>query len=218
MAGIRGPWAWRVKWNFCGPTTHRNRGPSLSVRENLQEYVFSCEFICNPQEYTYFPVCYCGADRKIRQLTGLVAFLVVPLRQVLRAFIWPWPIEDTDQSIYLSKYIYLLRLSFILLCHALAALEFGSSLPFCAEKRSISSTKARNLCCFARKAIGRRHESTTTILVLRGSFACQQFFIQILGNNRERKRYREEIAASTTFLSMYCTKHYLHEYLVSTSW
>jgi hypothetical protein len=80
------------------------------------------------------------------------------------------------QSIYLSKYIYLLRfitLSFVLLCHALAALEFGSSLPFCAEKRSISSTKARNLCCFARKAIGRRHESTTTILVLRSNFVCQ---------------------------------------------
>ena len=36
--------------------------------------------------------------------------------------------------------------------------------------------KRGNLCCFARKAIVRRHESTTNILVLRGDFACQHYW------------------------------------------
>jgi hypothetical protein len=54
------------------------------------------------------------------------------------------------------------------------ALGFGSSLPFCAEKRSSLLHESEEiLCCFARKASVRRHESTATILVLRDSFACQ---------------------------------------------
>jgi hypothetical protein len=36
-------------------------------------------------------------------------------------------------------------------------------------------------CCFAQKASVRRHESTTIILVLRDSFACQQ--VRIIKNN-----------------------------------
>jgi hypothetical protein len=52
----------------------------------------------------------------------------------------PRPIERQNQSIYSTKQIYLYVLFFctfiVLLCHALAALGFGSSLPFCAEKRS----------------------------------------------------------------------------------
>ena len=42
--------------------------------------------------------------------------------------------------------------------------------------------KRGNLCCCARKAIVRRHESTTNILVLHGDFACQQSWLcQSLG-------------------------------------
>jgi hypothetical protein len=74
----------------------------------------------------------------------------IPVRQAMavrKSFVplnRPRPIEETGanrstQSIY--RY-FLYRLSFIsffivLLCHALAALGFGSSLPFCAEKRSV---------------------------------------------------------------------------------
>jgi hypothetical protein len=84
-----------------------------------------------------------------------------------------------DLSIYASTHLPLFLLFFFFivhLCRALAALVFGSSLPLCAEKRSSLLHESEGiLCCFARKAIVRRHVSTTTILVLRGGFACQQY-------------------------------------------
>jgi hypothetical protein len=50
--------------------------------------------------------------------------------------------------------------------------------------------KRGDLCCFARKASVRRHESTTAILVLRGSFACQHNWWLRRGRSIERSPAR----------------------------
>jgi hypothetical protein len=91
----------------------------------------------------------------------------------------PWPIgKDPRQSIYAIN-LSLFSLSFVsffivLLCHTLAALGFGSIFTVLRWKAVVSLPRKRGiLCCFARKASVRRHESTAIILVLRGSFACK---------------------------------------------
>jgi hypothetical protein len=62
----------------------------------------------------------------------------------------------------------------VFLCHALAALGFGSIFTVLRWKAVVSPPRKRgDLCCFARKAFVRCHESTEINLVLRGSFACQ---------------------------------------------
>jgi hypothetical protein len=64
--------------------------------------------------------------------------------------------------------------TFVLLRHALAALGFGSIFTVLRWKAVGSPPqKWGDLCCFARKASVRRHESMAIILVLRGSFVCQ---------------------------------------------
>ena len=82
---------------------------------------------------------------------------------------------EKQQSIYQQIHYFFtyVILSIVLLCRALAALGFGNLCRLALKSGRFSSTKARDLCCFARKAIVRRHESTTVILVLRGDFACQ---------------------------------------------
>jgi hypothetical protein len=73
----------------------------------------------------------------------------------------------------------LLRLFFFYcFCHALAALGFGRIFAVLSWKTVGSPPrKWGDLCCFARKASVRRHESTTAILVLRGNFACQHWHV-----------------------------------------
>ena len=83
--------------------------------------------------------------------------------------------KSPQQSIYQYKLLFHVRLfSVATSCRALAALGFGNLCCFALKSGRFSSTKARDLCCFPRKAIVRRHESTTAILLLRGDFACQQ--------------------------------------------
>jgi hypothetical protein len=99
-----------------------------------------------------------------------------------------------DLSIYASTFLPLFLLSFffiVRLCRALAALGFGSSLPLCAEKRSSLFHESEGiLCCFARKAPVRRHESTTVISVLRVNFACQHNWRLRWGRSIERSPAR----------------------------
>jgi hypothetical protein len=89
------------------------------------------------------------------------------------------PAIDLSNNMYtfiVTFFIYFLFF-FAFFYRALAALGFGSSLPFCAKKRSSLLHESEGiLCCFARKASVHCYESTTTILMSRGSFPCQQYF------------------------------------------
>jgi hypothetical protein len=81
------------------------------------------------------------------------------------------------QSNLSIQFIYFFRLFFLsfFICHTLAALELGWSLPFCPEKRSESLHESEGSLLLCSKSNRPScHENTTTILVLRGSFACQQ--------------------------------------------
>jgi cytochrome c biogenesis protein CcdA len=83
----------------------------------------------------------------ITELTrdNLIRFIFwcsVPVRQVTRSpapIKGSWPIVKQPQTIDLYTKIqstFYVSLFIVFSCHALAALGFGSSLPFCAEKRS----------------------------------------------------------------------------------
>jgi len=49
---------------------------------------------------------------------------------------------------------------------------------FALKNGRLPSTKARILCCFARKAIARRRESTIVIVLLRGSISRANTYLQ----------------------------------------
>ncbi len=60
---------------------------------------------------------------------------------------------------------------------------------FALENGRFSSTKARNLCCFARKASGDRHVSTVSIVLLRGSisrFNTVKAYLFVFGRVRDK--------------------------------
>jgi hypothetical protein len=74
------------------------------------------------------------------------------------------PIGRTWQSIYSIQFTSILftfvSLSFF--CHALVTLEFGSSLPFCAEKRPVllhESEGSLLLCSESNRASSRKHDN-----------------------------------------------------------
>jgi hypothetical protein len=83
--------------------------------------------------------------------------------------------EDNNRFIhkYESTFIYVHRFYHLLLPCPSSPRAWFNLYRFVLKRGRFSSTKARDLCCFARKAIARRHESTTIILVLRGNFSCQ---------------------------------------------
>jgi hypothetical protein len=88
----------------------------------------------------------------------------------------PRPIEKKRQSIYSQIRIYLFTYSFSLSFFLPCPSSPRVWLIFAALRRKavVSPLRKRgDLCCFARKASVRHHESTTIILVLRGSFTCQ---------------------------------------------
>jgi hypothetical protein len=99
-----------------------------------------------------------------------------------------WPIEE-EQAINLSNIIHLLFIVLLFyrsLYHALAALGLVDLCRFVLKSGRFSSMKARGICYFAQKASVHYHESTTTILVLRDSFACQHNWRLRWGQSIER--------------------------------
>jgi hypothetical protein len=115
-------------------------------------------------------------DNQIR----FIFWCFIPVRQVTQS---PAPYKGpgrltkgTNRSIQITTFYRSYFLMFVLLCHALAALGFGRSLPFCPEKRSVLLHESEGIFV---ALLGKHpfvvtgHESTTTILVLRGSFARQ---------------------------------------------
>jgi hypothetical protein len=115
-----------------------------------------------------------------------------------------WPIENRHiQSIYSIQSIVICFYALFLfrcLCHALAVLGFGRIFAVLSWKTVGSPPrKWGDLCCFARKVSVCHHESTTTILVFRGSFACQH----ILPNNCQHSS-----VSALVFLGFFRNKNY----------
>jgi hypothetical protein len=87
----------------------------------------------------------------------------------------PRPIDEDIQSIYTINLSLFLLPIFFYRCSS--PCPSNSKVWFNFYRFTLKSgrllSEIEDLCCFARKASVRRHESTTVILVLRGSFVCQ---------------------------------------------
>ncbi len=85
-----------------------------------------------------------------------------------------WPIgrnQSNKINLLIQFFIYLYFLFPVLFLSTAKLQGLVDLCHFAQENGRYSSTKARNLCCFARKASGDRHVSTVSIVLLRGSIS-----------------------------------------------